>query len=248
MQPTWTCRHSSSAVEYTATVFRPSSLHALMTRTAISPRLAISTLVNRLVSPPPPLVAARGRTASPLLQRGAAACSACNGSPVSQPHKLLLCNGRGAGLAAGGRTATPLALRSAQACRTAHISAQITRSGAERGPSPPPHLGQERAGLHCSRQHLCMYCWQAMQSRAYTATYKRCIWPRLPGVRTVRKGVKGCLGRAYAWCPFQGRVSWLRSAWLPLGAPKTCSSRLGAVYWRGSNQRCASLLAPGVRR
>ncbi len=162
MQPTWTCRHSSSAVEYTATVFRPSSLHALMTRTAISPRLAISTLVNRLVSPPPPLVAARGRTASPLLQRGAAACSACNGSPVSQPHKLLLCNGRGAGLAAGGRTATPLALRSAQACRTAHISAQITRSGAERGPSPPPHLGQERAGLHCSRQHLCMYCWQAM--------------------------------------------------------------------------------------
>ena len=40
---TW--RQSSSAVEYTATVFSPNSLHALMTRTAISPLLAMSTFV-----------------------------------------------------------------------------------------------------------------------------------------------------------------------------------------------------------
>ena len=42
---TWTCRHSLSAVEYTATVLSPSSLQARITRTAISPRLAISTFL-----------------------------------------------------------------------------------------------------------------------------------------------------------------------------------------------------------
>ena len=40
---TWTCSEFLSATEYTAIVFRPSSLQARMTRTAISPRLAMST-------------------------------------------------------------------------------------------------------------------------------------------------------------------------------------------------------------
>lgn len=43
---TCTCRQSTSAREYTAMVPRPSSLHALITLTAISPLLAIRTLVK----------------------------------------------------------------------------------------------------------------------------------------------------------------------------------------------------------
>src|SRR5688572_26445155 len=41
---TW--RDSRSASEYTATVWMPSSRHARMTRSAISPRFAISTFLN----------------------------------------------------------------------------------------------------------------------------------------------------------------------------------------------------------
>src|SRR5688572_25180763 len=41
-----TCIASASAVEWTATVAIPISLHARRTRSAISPRLAISTLSN----------------------------------------------------------------------------------------------------------------------------------------------------------------------------------------------------------
>src|SRR5258708_39684859 len=41
-----TCRLCRSASEYTATVRIPSSLHAQMTRTAISPRLAIRIFSN----------------------------------------------------------------------------------------------------------------------------------------------------------------------------------------------------------
>src|SRR5512136_491024 len=41
---TW--RLPASASEYTATVLSPSSLHAHMTRSAISPRLAIRTFLN----------------------------------------------------------------------------------------------------------------------------------------------------------------------------------------------------------
>src|ERR1700739_934525 len=41
-----TCMASASAVECTATVAMPSSLHARNTRSAISPRLAIRTLSN----------------------------------------------------------------------------------------------------------------------------------------------------------------------------------------------------------
>src|SRR3954466_9524114 len=41
-----TCRDSRSASEYTATVWMPSSRHARMTRSAISPRLAIRTFLN----------------------------------------------------------------------------------------------------------------------------------------------------------------------------------------------------------
>ncbi len=41
-----TCRPLASASEYTATVLSPSSLHAQITRSAISPRLAIRTFLN----------------------------------------------------------------------------------------------------------------------------------------------------------------------------------------------------------
>src|SRR5437867_731973 len=41
-----TCRHSRSASEYTATVWMPSSLHARITRRAISPRFAMRTFLN----------------------------------------------------------------------------------------------------------------------------------------------------------------------------------------------------------
>src|SRR5260370_31374813 len=41
-----TCSEPRSASEYTATVLSPSSRHARMTRTAISPRFAIRTLEN----------------------------------------------------------------------------------------------------------------------------------------------------------------------------------------------------------
>src|SRR5688572_16233178 len=41
-----TCRLSRSASEYTATVWMPSSRHARITRSAISPRLAIRTFLN----------------------------------------------------------------------------------------------------------------------------------------------------------------------------------------------------------
>src|SRR5262245_33384825 len=41
-----TCIASASAVEWTATVAMPSSLHARWMRSAISPRLAIRTLSN----------------------------------------------------------------------------------------------------------------------------------------------------------------------------------------------------------
>src|SRR6188472_1762006 len=44
----FTCSASASAVECTATDSRPSSLHARITRSAISPRLAIRTLRNIL--------------------------------------------------------------------------------------------------------------------------------------------------------------------------------------------------------
>src|SRR5690606_32702416 len=44
-----TCMASASAVECTATVAMPSSLHARWMRSAISPRLAIRTLSNILV-------------------------------------------------------------------------------------------------------------------------------------------------------------------------------------------------------
>src|ERR1017187_6484400 len=51
MQIAWsanrTCELYRSASEYTATVLISSSLQALMTRTAISPRLAMRTLLNR---------------------------------------------------------------------------------------------------------------------------------------------------------------------------------------------------------
>src|SRR5947207_36679 len=43
-----TCMASASAVECTATVEMPSSLHARSTRSAISPRLAIRILSNML--------------------------------------------------------------------------------------------------------------------------------------------------------------------------------------------------------
>src|SRR4030081_2896410 len=43
-----TCMASASAVECTATVAMPSSLHARRTRNAISPRLAIRILSNML--------------------------------------------------------------------------------------------------------------------------------------------------------------------------------------------------------
>src|SRR5260370_23442487 len=50
MQTAWsakrTCRLSRSASEYTATVARPSSLQAQITRRAISPRLATSTFLK----------------------------------------------------------------------------------------------------------------------------------------------------------------------------------------------------------
>src|ERR1039457_1941510 len=52
MQIAWsanrTCELYRSASEYTATVLISSSLQALMTRTAISPRLAMRTLLNRM--------------------------------------------------------------------------------------------------------------------------------------------------------------------------------------------------------
>src|SRR5437762_879323 len=41
-----TCSASASAVEYTATEASPISRHARITRSAISPRLAISTFLN----------------------------------------------------------------------------------------------------------------------------------------------------------------------------------------------------------
>src|SRR5256885_4805585 len=41
-----TCRESASAVEYTATVWMPSSRQAQMMRRAISPRLAIRIFLN----------------------------------------------------------------------------------------------------------------------------------------------------------------------------------------------------------
>ena len=41
-----TCSESASAVEWTATVPMPSSRQARMTRSAISPRLAMSTFLN----------------------------------------------------------------------------------------------------------------------------------------------------------------------------------------------------------
>ena len=41
-----TCSEPRSASEYTATVLSPSSRHARMIRTAISPRFAIRTLEN----------------------------------------------------------------------------------------------------------------------------------------------------------------------------------------------------------
>src|SRR5262245_4324232 len=41
-----TCRESASAVEYTATVWMPSSRQAQMMRSAISPRLAIRIFLN----------------------------------------------------------------------------------------------------------------------------------------------------------------------------------------------------------
>src|SRR5215203_2981602 len=41
-----TCSDSRSASEYTATVCTPSSRHARMTRSAISPRLAMRTFLN----------------------------------------------------------------------------------------------------------------------------------------------------------------------------------------------------------
>src|SRR6516165_6653706 len=51
MQMAWsakrTCELYRSASEYTATVWMPSSLQALMTRTAISPRLAMRIFLNR---------------------------------------------------------------------------------------------------------------------------------------------------------------------------------------------------------
>src|ERR1035437_7571666 len=51
MQIAWsanrTCELYRSASEYTATVLISNSLQALMTRTAISPRLAMRTLLNR---------------------------------------------------------------------------------------------------------------------------------------------------------------------------------------------------------
>src|SRR5690348_13134233 len=43
-----TCSASASAVEYTATVERPISLHARITRNAISPRFAIRTFLNMM--------------------------------------------------------------------------------------------------------------------------------------------------------------------------------------------------------
>src|SRR5215468_9344735 len=48
-----TCMASASAVECTATVGMPISLHARSTRSAISPRLAISTLSNIADRRPP---------------------------------------------------------------------------------------------------------------------------------------------------------------------------------------------------
>src|SRR4029453_7180181 len=41
-----TCREFSSASEYTATVLMPSSRHATITRSAISPRFAIRIFLN----------------------------------------------------------------------------------------------------------------------------------------------------------------------------------------------------------
>ena len=46
-----TCRASRSASENTATVEMPISLQARMTRTAISPRLAINSLGNKFMPP-----------------------------------------------------------------------------------------------------------------------------------------------------------------------------------------------------
>src|SRR4029079_6960237 len=47
-----TCSACSSSSEYTATVLMPSSRHAWMTRSAISPRLAIRIFLNILREPP----------------------------------------------------------------------------------------------------------------------------------------------------------------------------------------------------
>ena len=88
---TWTCRHSSSAVEYTATVFRPSSLQARITRTAISPRLAIKTLENLVVAACPSAARVTNRAPGCLLHESAALKARCTTSPASQPHRLLLC-------------------------------------------------------------------------------------------------------------------------------------------------------------
>src|SRR5690348_13013701 len=61
-----TCSDSRSASEYTATVCTPSSRQARMTRSAISPRLAISTFLNiysgwrRTFEPGPARVAGAG--------------------------------------------------------------------------------------------------------------------------------------------------------------------------------------------
>jgi len=66
-----TCRLWASASEYTATVLTPSSLQAHMTRSAISPRLAIRTFLNMAPGTARPRPPYAGR----IVKRGSPYCT-----------------------------------------------------------------------------------------------------------------------------------------------------------------------------
>ena len=93
MRRAWTWRQSASATEYTATVCSPSSRHARITRTAISPRLATSTLVKPTVGvlavaddPAAEGLCARQLRAALALGRGV---RSANSSPEAVPRNAL---------------------------------------------------------------------------------------------------------------------------------------------------------------
>src|SRR5689334_15086926 len=76
-----TCSDSRSASEYTATVCTPSSRHALMTRSAISPRFAMRTFLNtgppcrrRVRDLPLELLEHHGTSRSPMRGFASRAC------------------------------------------------------------------------------------------------------------------------------------------------------------------------------